>query len=851
MKKKRGEIGCNPFLFAQALCLMMLVPVAHGQLIPFSSTGVKKWSPVQKPTSVGPINVGMVLVLFPDTELRGGVIQFKKDLDNLNGLTLEEYFKVYSNGITWPVVKIFPDEDPADIYRAPQLYGYYCKFDSWGNPIGWRSAEEGQKRATLLKSDAFRAAKAKAGTEKFKTMAVAYVTTRIADAARRPDIRRYYAGNFGKKSDDYPDPTAAASAKGAGQPRADPPALVLWNKPFQPYDFYKPQVAWGEPMWPNSSIQMNDAAAGTFAHEFGHVLGAPDLYRVGRSNDGIGGTAALLTYGPTATAFARFYNHGFVSEKFYPTITRSGTYTLYPRHIKPEKDQAIGFVIPSRHPHYFYQIEYIYGENPALGVGGGGEGQTSSERQYQGNTNSVEGVLISVLNLRVSSYLGSPDLFYTYRPNDPWFRGRGDVKDCLFGTQFNRTEFNMTTEPSARLPNLLDGGVVFKNITEHQGTATFDIEIDRTPLTSEMYERSLLPQIKLDPIDQILPTSFRMTTVHKFRGEPLIDQFGMCWSKSKNPEVSNDKFVLCSCNGEMYQGRALNLTPGTTYYVRAWASNSKGLRYSDDELTVKTPPMTADATDIGPLLLDDFSNNSLLHDRFSNDAFDGYGTKQDGYESYAPVAVLAKLAAYYHPDGLLASHAGVGPDLNPRRGMGSVHELLVDASTAKKPVDFGRLHWSPDQSDPAIHKAETLALFDELRTQARASKMYGLTLTADFPTGFDRMFRHRLQPQFVHVTAANLDDVLKQIKTELINGRPVLVMESPKPLTGAPKLRLDHDKRIQWGVIDGLLDRTSVHIDFPADTEFLKEEHDRRKFTTLDSLLIKDYDLAITTHISF
>jgi hypothetical protein len=113
------------------------------------------------------------------------------------------------------------------------------------------------------------------------------------------------------------------------------------------------------------------------------------------------------------------------------------------------------------------------------------------------------------------------------------------------------------------------------------------------------------------------------------------------------------------------------------------------------------------------------------------------------------------------------------------------------------------------------------------------------------------MFRHRLQPQFVHVTAANLDDVLKQIKIELINGRPVLVMESPKPLTGAPKLRLDHDKRIQWGVIDGLLDRTSVHIDFPADTEFLKEEHDRRKFTTLDSLLIKDYDLAITTHISF
>ncbi len=822
------------------LALLPAASHASAQYVPSTASGFTRYSPAPKPTFTGPVNVGTILILFPDTELAGGIPQFKKDLDSMNGLSQEDYFKIYSNGITWPVAKIYPGENEADIFHAPQFYGYYCKFDFWHNPIGWHSTEEGQKRAGQLRSAALAAARSRAPGASFKAMAYCYITTRIADPEQRPDIRRFYAAARGKNPQDYPDPLVKQTSK----PKKPPPELTMWDKPMDTWGFYQPGVAWGEPMWPNSIIQFNNASAGTFAHEFGHVLGAPDLYRVGRPNDGIGGSPVLLTYGPTATAFSRFYHHGFVSQKNYPTITQSGTYTLSPRHIKPTGDEALGFIIPSRHPHYFYEIEYIYGENPALGAGGGDEVRTEKSGQSYFN-GGVEGVIISILDLRESNYLGSPDGMYTYRPNDPWFRGHGDTRHCLFGTQYSRTEFNMQTERSSRLPNLLDGGVSIKNITEHQGTATFDVVIDRQPLTSAEYDRSLLPQVKLEPIDQILPTSFRMTLTTKFRGEPLVDQFGMCWSTNKNPQISNGNFTLANNNYDMNHGRAIDLKPDTTYYVRGWATNAKGTRYSDEELTVKTLPMASEITEAGPLLLDSFSNNHWLHDQFSNDAYDGYGKKTESYESYAPVAVLAKLAAYYHPDNILAKHSNVAP--NPQHGdtLGPGHELIVDvdpkAGTSKAVVNFGRLHYDPFESDPPWRTSETLCLFEEMRERSRIAKMHAMDLDRQFLTGFDQIFRHKLKPQFVHVTPENLDATIKLVRTELVNSRPVMVIEIPQQTASA-------DLRTQWGLIDGFRDGNSFHVDFPLDTEFLK---DRQSFKTLDELMVKSYDLALMTHISF
>ena len=154
-------------------------------------------------------------------------------------------------------------------------------------------------------------------------------------------------------------------------------------------------------------------------------------------------------------------------------------------------------------------------------------------------------MLISVVNLGRDNYLGSPDYFYTYRPGDPFFRGLGDPGQCLFGQAHGRTAFGPQTEPSSRLPNLLDGGIRISNIREHQGTLTFDLALERAKISGREYTESMLPQIRLDRVTDIQPASCTMDCTIMFRGEPLKTDYGFCWSTSRNPTIRDPSYNLC------------------------------------------------------------------------------------------------------------------------------------------------------------------------------------------------------------------------------------------------------------------------------------------------------------------
>lgn len=119
-------------------------------------------------------------------------------------------------------------------------------------------------------------------------------------------------------------------------------------------------------------------------------------------------------------------------------------------------------------------------------------------------------------------------------------------------------------------------------IQEHQGTLTFDLEINKRSVSGSTYGLSMLPQIRLDSVSDVQPTSFTMDCTIKFRGEPIKTTYGFCWSKSTNPTVRDSNYTLS--HRECYRGHAIGLNPGTTYYVRSFATNGLGYRYSDEEL---------------------------------------------------------------------------------------------------------------------------------------------------------------------------------------------------------------------------------------------------------------------------
>ncbi|WP_367873498.1 hypothetical protein [Luteolibacter sp. Populi] len=761
---------------------------------------VPDYSPAKQPTVTGEFLVGFITITFKETAISGDVSRAIKKAEQVtgthqegggdakakspgSGANLEEYFKTYSNGITWPKLVAMPDE--STVYQDPHFYGYYCEYDYWENPIGWRDAEEGGERVSKMNEVALKFANTVYRGAKPRFICYNYVTTRPASPAQ--EVSAALLEFYQNRSAD-PDRTKMVRVRKSKKKKP-----TSTGKDFDPWVYYSPVCKWGEPMWPNSKVQIDNFSGGTLAHELGHCLGAPDVYRIGRFNDGISGEACLLSYGPTANSFSRFYHHGFIEEKNHPTIKSSGTYTLHPRHIDPEGDQAVGYLIPSSHPHYFYHVEYIHQENKTVGVGP-----------------RHEGMLISAVNLGRENYLGAPDYFYIYRPNDPFFVGKGDTNNCLFGKSHKRTEFNMTTEPSSRLPNLLDGGVSFKNIEEHGDTLTFDLVIHHQPVTGSAYTLSMLPQIRLDEISDIQPTSFTAACTIKFRGEPIITDYGFCWSTSKNPTVRDATFTLA--HREWYRGHAINLAPNTSYYVRAFATNGLGVRYSDEEKAIKTPDIKSPTDRIEPLLTDFFSDNDYLYSEFSNETKESNET----FIGYSPTCVLAKLIAYYRP-------------------------AKFAATKGAEAVDFNHLSWNPGADDNPPRMVEIDRLFQQIYDQGLALKLHDPKPGKDFLGNIVKLTGVRSKPVLTALGPDNVKQVSELIRRDLAQSHPVVIVFSHDGEANVP---------IRWALIDGVNSSGRLHVDFPHNTELWMDGQDRKMQTNYclpEELLLPQYKISVVT----
>ena len=748
---------------------------------------VPVFSPAKEPVAKGEVPVGVITITFKETDLTNS--DFNRCLSNLNtvkGLTLEAYYKIYSNGIVWP--KPFPLPYANAVYNAPQFYGYYCEYDYWRNPMGWKNMDEGNRRGNQLRNDALLFVTKSLHGGKPRFLCYNYITTRT----KKPEqsltdelIRAYRDSRAGIT--DKARPHKSHNSKEPAAPATDP------------WPGYAPACRWSDPLWPNSIMQIHDFGGAALAHEFGHCMGAPDVYHVGRHNDGIDNNPSLLAYGPTANAFSRFYHHAFIKEKNHPTIKTSGTYTLYPRHIDPHGNEAVGYVIPSNHPYYFYQVEYVHGENDTVGVGSG-----------------PEGMLISVVNLGLENFLGSPDYFYVYRPNDPFFRGTGDTRDCLFGKSHKRTSFDMSTNPSSRLPNLLDGGVSFKNIQENNGTLTFDVVIDRKPVTGAALAYSMLPQIRLDDIQDVQATSCTLDCTIKFRGEPLKTAYGFCWSTREHPTVKDETYALA--HRECYRGHAINLTPNTTYYVRAFATNGVGIRYSDEEKTVKTLDPKSPPSNIGPLCTDVFTDNSYLHDNFSNES-----TATDNvFIGYSPTCILAKLIAYHRP----AKFSIAAPD----------------SKSKPVPINFAQLSWNPDWDDFPMRLEEIRRFFGAIYQHSQALGLHNPKPHKDFLKNLAKLTGITGKPIQTDLTAANSTQTVSLIRNDLLLSRPVILIYV-----------LDSEvvtRPIRWAMIDGINNKGDLHVHFPLNSE-LGDAKPKSGYYSPAALIFKNYKASVITSLYY
>lgn len=123
-----------------------------------------------------------------------------------------------------------------------------------------------------------------------------------------------------------------------------------------------------------------------------------------------------------------------------------------------------------------------------------------------------------------------------------------------------------------------------------QGTATVTLTVSKVKLSA--------PEVKIAANAQnITQNSFEIGGELVATGGSVVTDYGHCWSLTQNPTI-NDSHSSNGSTQEVgeFSTTVSNLTVGTTYYVRAYATNAQGTSYSS-ELIVTTQDVESNKWD--------------------------------------------------------------------------------------------------------------------------------------------------------------------------------------------------------------------------------------------------------------
>jgi len=771
MRFVRNRLSSSLFAAAAMIVAASFAAPPAKRIPTADSFAPERTTPVQR----GEFAVGLVLIAFPDCVKPSSADEVREALSNLNGGTVESYYREYSQGITWPVLEAYPA-----IYMAPHPLGYYCRRDHFANKLGFK--DDGPARAEKLRADALKFVQSK-GKLKRKPAYNCYVFCK--DLNKEPAVMERYIRPFYKK------PTMDEIAHGA----------------VDHIERYNPPIPWADPLWPCSIPQVHYPGSGrTLVHEIGHCLGSPDYYHASEEHDGLEGTPCLKwDYGPTGPAYCRYIHHAFVPAATYPKITEPGDITLSPRSTKLSVDApppTLGVFVPSSHPNYLFYIEYCHDEKLPVG------------------DPEAEGLLVHVINVTMAKpTFGPPDLCYTYRKDDPDHKGLGDGDAYLLPGD----SFDAKSDPAAILPNLLPAGISITDIRRtDDGKCTFRLDFPPAKFEKPELDRSLLPQTRIVDLTDVLPTSFRAELNVRYRGEPLLTEYGFCYGLKKDPtEKTGTLFPLY--HRDRYDARIIDLSPGKMYYVRAYARNASGIRYSENQKGIVMP--TAEPGRKFEATLFGESDHLLANWYFQQWYF---GTKEQIINSANPLFAFMSLVNYYRAMPGLASGA-------PRRRK----------SGGDAPLNLARVHSNPSDSRPKFRLADTNKLREAVEKMLSAAgflqsdfimdergdgKKAKKSSAAKQPARGKKDPFGRLAPWvkkcaevlkvkttektfFPCRTAEEINALAPRIREWILMSQPVLVVRESEFFPDMPSQRWPLD----IAIIDGLSDdATSFHVVFPG-----------------------------------
>jgi uncharacterized protein (TIGR02145 family) len=97
---------------------------------------------------------------------------------------------------------------------------------------------------------------------------------------------------------------------------------------------------------------------------------------------------------------------------------------------------------------------------------------------------------------------------------------------------------------------------------------------------------AVIPTLTTSTASNITASSFTTGGAITFDGGSAVSARGICWSTTQNPTTSNNK-TNDGTGPSSFISNVTGLSPGTTYFVRAYATNSMGTAYGN-QITITT-----------------------------------------------------------------------------------------------------------------------------------------------------------------------------------------------------------------------------------------------------------------------
>lgn len=140
----------------------------------------------------------------------------------------------------------------------------------------------------------------------------------------------------------------------------------------------------------------------------------------------------------------------------------------------------------------------------------------------------------------------------------------------------------------------------YQDVIHHEGGgAILDVQVSGAV-------EATIPTVTLNNIFNIEETSAVANATVTDDGGATIIRRGVCWNTTGNPTYDDTHHSNYPATIGEFEVNLSNLTPNTTYFARAYAENSIGITYSDDEIPFITAPemnpptvITGEVTNIG------------------------------------------------------------------------------------------------------------------------------------------------------------------------------------------------------------------------------------------------------------